>query len=154
REPPDAAAWSRLCSGPRDPDASGPVSTIRFELTAPLPLDAARGAPGPTALLARWRIRHELAAVLRRRIAHAAPDWVVIEHGAVDLGLATAIAGERLVVSVATPASLPFGPRSAAPAWLSSRRWRRLGHVFVPSRFARRYLADHAGVDALVQTPV
>jgi glycosyltransferase involved in cell wall biosynthesis len=141
---PDAADWRALCS------LQGAKGPIRFTQTTTV----AAGSPG-------WESRFpkrsdlELAMLIRRRIVDWTPDWVICETGAIDLRLAWLLAGRRLVLSVATPAALPFGPRRATRPWLGwSGVYRRVRRVFCASRFVRDYLHEHGGIDAAVQPPL
>jgi len=149
RAVPALEDWVRLTSVTAPSRAS---SSIRFTVTRTPPLSPS--APdGVRKLAGTFRRRTEFYALVRRRFATFAPDWVICESGTMSVRAMRAIAGERLAIAVATPASLPFGPLSAAPSWSgsASRVYGRTRKIFCVSRFAADYVRRHTGVDAVVQ---
>lgn len=148
-----ARAWSATTSI----SPAVPLAVPRFSLTDRLPLAALRAGKGSVLQRALRVARIDLTfgALLRRRIRAFDPHYVVSENGAVDLRLLLALAGDRLALSVATTAGVPFGPRRAIRGWLPPPGlYGRVPKIFCASRHACDYLHEHARLDACLQPHV
>lgn len=146
---PDTEDWNRLSSLRGDAKAS---RSIRFTVTSAGP-SAPNDAKGARRAAEALRGRVEFYGLVGKRVRGFAPDWVICENGTVGVRVMRALAGRRLALSVATPASLPFGPLSAAPSWSGAARavYVRTRKIFCVSRFAADYVRRYTGIDAFVQ---